>query len=152
MIVALDPGKTTGFAYRNGESGGAGEIAQDSVWDTLETLKPTILVVESFQFRQARSKVNLIPNEIIGVVKEWARQRNVPVVWQTPSQAKHYFDDRRLREIGAWAEGMPHARDATRHLLFYLQFGEGKATTGPAGSLSKPASLPENDEDGSREP
>lgn len=125
MIVSLDPGKTTGYAYQNTVGAfGFGELQQDSIWDTLTTLEPDLLIVESFQFRQARSKVNLVPNEIIGVVKEWARQNNVDIIWQTPSQAKHFFDDARLREGNLWAVGLPHARDATRHLLYYLQFGK----------------------------
>lgn len=127
MILALDPGKTTGYAYQNAVgSFGFGELQQDSIWDTLTTLEPDLLIVESFQFRQARSKVNLTPNEVIGVIKEWARQKNVEIIWQTPSQAKHFFDDARLRERNLWATGMPHARDSVRHLLYYLEFGEKK--------------------------
>lgn len=127
MIVALDPGRTTGWAtYDLGEHMHAGQWVEPlSVYSELSDMRPTLIVCESFLFRQ-KIKIDFTPVEVIGVVKLFCYQSGIELVMQTPSQAKHFFTDDRLKERGLYQAGQPHANDATRHMLYYLEFGKGK--------------------------
>ena len=132
-LLALDPGRTVGWAaFDKGASGEryhSGQVKDDQVWHLLESSKLNLkgldlLIVESFKYRQL-PKADLTPVEVIGIVKEWARQFQVDVTWQTPSQAKFFFTDDRIKKLGLYQPGKPHAMDAMRHLLYYLGFGKG---------------------------
>ena len=131
-VLSIDPGGTTGWVSNPlVELYGTdhGQLMPEAVWDLLMSYKPTHIVIETFVFRQAKSRINLTAVEVIGIVKEWARQFNAKVYEQTPSQAKHYFTDDRLKERGYYYPGMQHARDAARHLLYALEFGNLKGIT-----------------------
>lgn len=39
---------------------------------------------------------------------------------QSPSQAKGFMTDARLKAVGWWAVGKPHSRDALRHTATYV--------------------------------
>lgn len=85
------------------------------------------LVCESFEFRQHRGefnqdKIDLSSKEYIGVVELYSQMTGVPVTYQTASVAKHFISDDKLRRLGWYdlTKGMVHARDALRHLLYYL--------------------------------
>jgi hypothetical protein len=145
-LLALDPGATTGWAlFIKGaptERYRSGQVEQDKVWRLLETAKIATteadeldedgyadlkIICESFQHRQL-PKVDLSPVEVIGVVKEWARQNDVEIVWQTSAQGKAFFNNDRLDALGVLRKPKTtwrHANDATRHLLWYLGFGKG---------------------------
>ena len=133
-ICAIDPGGTSGYVLSEVIHGEPlttlehtiGEIDLSRVWDMLTSYKPDIIVIEKFSYRNSRNKVDLTAVEVIGVVREWCRQTDVDLYFQTPSQAKHFFTDDRLREGRAYNKGMPHANDAMRHLFFFLEFGKGK--------------------------
>lgn len=119
-IIALDPGKTVGWAGIANHIY-SGQHSVDELWDFLEYQQPIeSLVVERFHVRHMG--VALDPVECIGVIKEWARQNKVIIHWQMPHQAKHFFTDARLREKGLYKKGKPHANDAVRHLLYYKKF------------------------------
>lgn len=42
------------------------------------------------------------------------------IVPQSPSQAKGFLTDERLKALGWWARGRPHSRDALRHVATYV--------------------------------
>ena len=44
----------------------------------------------------------------------------VYIHWQTPSQAKSYATDTRLKEWGVYVRGSTHERDAWRHIAFRI--------------------------------
>ena len=148
-LLSLDPGTTTGWAMfrkpNNRDGYTSGQIRDDQIWGLLETARwdsvdvvlplgdfvrttkqkvDLTIICESFQYRQLPKAV-LTPVEVIGVVKEWARQNEVEVIFQTPAQGKFYFSDTRLKAMGLWKPGKPHAMDAMRHLLYFLGFGQG---------------------------
>ena len=124
MRLALDPGQTTGIAWRS--EGGRLEATQwpgESIVVILDGFdaRPegiTELVVEDFISRPGGPRVNLSAPVTIGRIVAWADARGVPVVFQSPSSAKRVVTKDRLRAAGGWKRGEEHARDATRHLLY----------------------------------
>lgn len=44
----------------------------------------------------------------------------IEVFWQSPSQAKTYATDDRLRRWDLWIKGREHERDACRHLAYFV--------------------------------
>lgn len=126
IVMALDPGKTTGYAvYHDEEIKSQGQCPTEMVWDLLSNVAPEVIIYETFQHRRI-GNVDLTPVEVIGVLKEWARQHKAKLVLQSGQQAKHYWTNERVRELGAWVAAMPHAVDATRHLLYWVHFGRNK--------------------------
>lgn len=126
MLLAIDPGKTTGWV-KGPDVWSGGQITPDEVWTLLTQLMPDdILIVESFLYR-SKFKVDLTPVEVIGVIKEYIRQHpGNKVIWQTPSQVKHFYTNDRLKERGRYTPGKQHQNDAMRHILYYMDFGTRK--------------------------
>lgn len=134
-IVALDPGGTTGWAsYTEYEDPAVmkfdwGQIGPEEHHLKLHNflgLQQTDefkIVCESFEFRQGkqRANINLISKEYIGIAKLFAAERlRSPVVFQTAGAAKGFVTDPKLKIMGLWVPGKQHARDALRHLLYYM--------------------------------
>lgn len=105
------------------------EVQPEHVWRTLDNMKADAIVMERF-IAYPRPKMDLTPVEVIGVIKEWCRQRDASLIQQTASQVKAFYTDDRLKNEGRFEKGMPHANDAMRHLMYYLTFKE-KAPTHP---------------------
>ena len=127
-ILALDPGRTTGAAYFPNDPSRLYMVLQrqlpyshKAVSNHLRLVNPDIIVCESFVY-QRRDKVDLSPVEMIGVVKLWCEQNETPYHEQTPSQAKKFWDDKKIKTCGLWIPGNPHAMDAARHLLYFMTF------------------------------
>lgn len=138
VTVALDPGVTTGICshWDIARPPVPGSILNRSQLDTgepeglnrmmefLNHLHPDVVVYERFVY-QKRDKVELWPVQVIGVINYWCWINNrVPYV-QTPSQAKNLWPDEKLKKLGLWIEGQPHAMDATRHMLYHLVVSKG---------------------------
>lgn len=138
--LSLDPGKTTGYCYA--------EMKEDrlrlspgedifTMMDMAAFIESFIqsggnhIVYEGFNFRNAvRTGVDLTPVKIIGVIELYQGQYEPMVTFteQQPSAQgdKSFYTDARLRELGVyWAHGRGHARSATKHLLYWLNFGPG---------------------------
>lgn len=121
MRLALDPGKTTGIAWReeNGELRGL-QWPGDSIWVVLNGFHSTVgiteLVVEDFISRPGPA-INLSASETIGRIYAWCELEGLAPVMQTPSAAKVVVTNDRLRAAGGWLRSQNHARDAMRHLL-----------------------------------
>jgi hypothetical protein len=69
------------------------------------------------------------------VTKLFGQQRNVPVVLQTAGLAKGFIPDKtknglganaKLKVMGLYVPGKPHANDAMRHLIYYMVHREGR--------------------------
>ena len=125
-VVAIDPGETTGIAVSNG-----GDLVLfDSIegqMNAINTIRSNIatdvLVIEEFRIsagtaRKTRSGSNTAI-EIIGAAKWLAYLQGVPWVQQTPSDVMGFMTNEKLRRIG-WYVPNEHARDAVRHLAYYL--------------------------------
>jgi hypothetical protein len=138
IIIAIDPGGTTGWAtydnqlgeprWRCGQMGPADHhielMAMLETWHTQDF----VLIGERFDFRgDDRSDINLMAREYIGVMKLFAQDRGVDVVWQWPFEGvgtKSFIQPSNLRNLGVWVAGGAnkwiHAMDAYRHLLYYM--------------------------------
>lgn len=120
LILAIDPGKTDGFAMcgPEPEHNAAFEYSgnYDGFLEKLNVVYPDVIVYESFDHRQ-KDKVEMISAEHIGLIKWFAERRNVPIFEQTPSYGKAFFDNDKLKKLGLYIPGKPHAMDARRHLL-----------------------------------
>jgi hypothetical protein len=92
------------------------------------------VVCESFQNRGMDKSI--ISAEYIGVVRALQQEseelvvyRNRPwLFWQTASTVKGkdaFWTDDKLRKLGYWWPGEPHARDSFKHLLHHLTYTIG---------------------------
>ncbi len=78
------------------------------------------LVVESFILRPGKASADpaqLMPVRIAAALEALV---SADIGYQTPSMAKGYATDERLREWGLWKVGSTHERDAIRHLAYKL--------------------------------
>lgn len=87
-------------------------------------------ICESFEFRKgARAGLDLTPAHLIGVLMAHCGDAVDNEVrrsfFQTAAQGKGYFSDDKLKQLGIYLRGRPHAMDATRHLLQWYKFGFG---------------------------
>lgn len=130
-VLALDPGVTTGYAYCEVEDGriatdiilGQSILSPAGLFGLLESVNPTFLIAESFEYRQEqRDGLVLTSRNLLGVCELWAELRNTQYRSQSASTGKAFFRDSKLREIKKYQRGKRHARDAQRHLLTFLCF------------------------------
>jgi len=132
FVLAFDPGTTTGWASflkpndRDGYESGQIEDGCLPVWQFLDTMNaldpefiPDVIVCESFQYRPKLDKAVLSPVEVIGVIKLWCHNNKVKLQFQTPGQ-RMWWDDNKLKRMQVYKPNKPHANDAMRHLLTYL--------------------------------
>jgi hypothetical protein len=96
-------------------------------WEISEEAPPLDLICESFEFRQhintthAKTKVELISKEYIGLVKLFAIQYpQVSTFFQTASAAKTLITDGKIKLLDLWTPGKVHANDAKRHILRHM--------------------------------
>lgn len=125
--LGVDPGGTTGLAmYIQAQEDGRWNRKQigplehhELLFEELREFAPHVIVCERFTYQQ-RDKVILVPVEYIGVVKFYSRVTRTKLHFQSASQGKGFWDDKKLTQIGLHLPGQPHANDATRHLLYYF--------------------------------
>lgn len=151
-ILALDPGGTTGWAWAVYKGPlplttfeqiefQCGQLGPDPhhtrLWDLLNerflqrlSIPEMEIVCESFQFRQhinrdqAKTKVELVSCEYIGVVELFCAKYEVPLKYNTASAAKTFISGDKIKTLGLWVPGKVHAMDAMRHLLREIVVGK----------------------------
>ncbi len=127
-VLSLDPGITTGFATLDSSDAViADHVKTDhrAFYDFLVGYNPDTIVFERFVY-QRRDKVELWPVEVIGVIRLFAEQFEIPLYAQTPSQAKNFMTDDKLKKMGLYEAGLVHGMDAVRHLMYYLVVTKGE--------------------------
>lgn len=139
MILALDPGGTTGVCLYNPkrnttetEQLGPHEhhlklwnMLTETMVEAIQQKRPLHIVCESFEFRQTerhRDFINYIPREYIGVTKLFCRLQCTKYFEQKAAQAKGFWSDDKIQKLGLWVPGRKHAMDATRHYLYHRAF------------------------------
>lgn len=146
-IIALDPGKTTGWAlmsidraalaeptvpilssimhYAYGEIGGDDQDEFDQVrWvgELLDAWPFAVVVREDFILRTSNADRAVLSPVRVGFgidFSAWVRGKRAFL--QQPSLAKSTATDERLRKWGLYRPGSEHARDATRHAITFAR-------------------------------
>lgn len=132
-IYAIDPGKKSGFVVANYdtdankvESYETYELDQMEVCEWLEGIngqEDVEIVFEKFFITTETGKKNDVHYslEIIGVIRYFAWKYQIPLYSQSPSDAKNFCDNKRLKNVDLWhVGGEGHAKDALRHLVLHL--------------------------------
>lgn len=96
----------------------AGSSHHLTLYKLLSEHNPNHIVIERFVY-QRRDKVELVPVEYIGIVRLFSLAYDRPIFEQSPAQAKNLWTDEKLKTLGYYRKGMPHANDAVRHMLYY---------------------------------
>jgi len=131
LVIAVDPGKTSGVATWDGEKFDSMELDVSSFFDDVHTMihqavgrgDTVRLVSESFiiTVHTAKNTQATWSLELIGVLKFFAHAYKLePLVLQQPSTGKAFGTDAKLRHMGWYRKGMGHANDAARHLLTFM--------------------------------
>lgn len=126
-LLAIDPGLKCGYAIFDTDPDPddppyeAAQCIDHQVHWLLDAHKPDVVICERFSLRQVKP-ADLVPVEVIGVVKDWCYRTETELTMQTASQAKHFWTNPRLKTQGIYLKGKPHANDAMRHLLYYILF------------------------------
>jgi len=150
LIIAIDPGGTTGIAHWMP----AAHDKLDGFWDREEipgcdddqalaflfsrlrliisrtepfTTIPRIhFLYESFDFRMSerhRDKIDYTAAEVIGAIRHWGLGcSHIKFIRAGAGLGKGFWSDDKIKQAGLWVPGKRHAMDATRHLLRYRAF------------------------------
>lgn len=141
ILLALDPGETTGIAcfacddravltYANQVKTWPLEVGLPNMTKLLKELEPKSVVFESYQVYEWKAKDHTwsqVPTlQVIGMIKTLCLQLGIEFHTQTAQVAKGFCTDTKLEEWGYWQSGMRHARDAIRHACYFMLFGPSK--------------------------
>lgn len=121
-ILALDPGLTIGMCILNDNDDYESRQfipmeyphPHEALFDAILAIDPKVIVYERFDFRAAKSGVVLTGVEFIGVIELYAQQKCLEITKISPSDGKAFWTDNKLRMLGIYSRGMPHANDAVR--------------------------------------
>jgi hypothetical protein len=133
-IFAIDPGKTTGWAFAQVENGEVtaltyGEDDFDAIcarldyWLQSYQTYDTRVVAEKYTItaRTAQLSQQSWSLEVIGVARYLAKKHGDLQLIIQPTNVKKFATDKRLKALGWWHKGGGgHANDALRHLMGYL--------------------------------
>lgn len=140
IVIAVDPGKTTGIAVFSREPGqepvleASGEY---TLWNVVNELYGSIffardkgvtpdIVCERFIINAQTVKNSQAPFslEMIGILKYIVYSSSLDpekIIFQSPADAKKMFPNEALKKLGYWKSGTDgHDKDAMRHGLIRL--------------------------------
>jgi len=151
-ILTFDPGETTGWSSWAKEIDAKeppklvkwGQLNTKTLRNAIEleesvknllmgsndTSRPNVVVIEDYRIYEwktdehAWSSVHTI--QLIGLIKTYCIQNNIPYVMQSAQIAKQFATDEKLKDWDFWQPGMRHARDAIRHGIYYILFNSQK--------------------------
>ena len=133
-VIAIDPGKMTGWSEIEYDSDSfrlkySAELDMDAVLEHLRTLDdidyttPDVIIIEDFKITTGTGKLGS-PDwslRLIGAVEYVAAKHGIPVVKQTPANAKAFSTNAKLRAVDMWhVGGAGHANDSLRHAMLYM--------------------------------
>src|ERR1043166_6862828 len=120
MILAFDPGITTGYAMLNGEIYEFGHLPDRlaGIFNFLNVRRPDELLYEDFKHRPQMMKAELHSVKVIAIIELWSDLHNVPIKNKPlPARAKAFWTDKKIKALDLWYPGERHAMDALRVLL-----------------------------------
>lgn len=132
-VMAWDPGETTGQAVlKNGviylSQIETKDVGQGFLSLQQELSRYNIDHIRAEEYRvyswlaDSHSNQELHTPQLIGAIKVLALQHSIPLSFKMAQHAKAFWNDSNLKASALYSPGMKHARDALRHLLFYLTF------------------------------
>lgn len=132
-VLGSDPGKLTGLCLYLYENKIATRVwakeaneydADFIIEETISQYAPDIVVInEKFFITERTYKLPEAPwsLEKTGVIKYMCNKYGVKYNWQSPTDAKNFVPDERLRALDEWfIGGEGHARDAIRHAITFM--------------------------------
>lgn len=134
-VLALDPGETTGYAaFIDGALETYGQIPTPTIPQSIDPLAKFLssplleyVVVENYQIYPWKLKDHKLSTvytpRLIGCIETLCYQHEHPLIKQTAQNAKKFATDEKLKVWNMYIKGQPHARDAIRHGIFFLLFG-----------------------------
>jgi hypothetical protein len=145
-IISIDPGVMTGYCYATLDEKEhvlkyhPFQIVDDvdDMWRRLHYFSPRFIIIEDFEFRrgkQATGGLVLFPVQMIGVARLFELVApKCTTFLQKAAQGKAYYSDKTLKHLGLYKRGLPHAMDASRHLLQWCMFGYGNQFIGSSST------------------
>lgn len=125
-IIAVDPGKMTGFATLVDGTFQSGQVEFMQFLTNVELfidLRTEVVserfVISAGTVRKGRGDVNW-SIESIGALRFMCQKQAAKFELQNANDAMSFAFDDRLRTIGWWNPGKGHANDAARHMLLYI--------------------------------
>lgn len=131
-LVAFDPGKTTGVSLWQYDSEtplthvGHGQI-EGGLDGFLEYFYPKgmflpwdVIVSESFVLDGRTPNPDVTPLKIEGALESHAHRTGALLRLQR-NNFKAHVPDSKLKELGFYVKGMPHANDSMRHALAFMK-------------------------------
>ena len=133
-VIGIDPGVTTGLAHVFFHEFGDAilvDSAEKDFGDSIAWLRAALrrtngveraIVVEKFIITARTASINAPGDslEMIGAARLLARDVDLPLHRQAPSEAKSLVSNEMLRQIGLWERGTGgHSIDAMRHATLY---------------------------------
>lgn len=127
-ILGIDPGETTGIFALNLQPLGSGVLSTmghdqvvglSKLYNIIDRAQPDLIVCEGFDRRQK-------PGNIVSIIKGiamvdlYVERTGIPLEMQSASYGKGFWDNGKLKRVGAYSPKMKHANDAARHVLQYL--------------------------------
>lgn len=135
LLLAVDPGKLSGFVLLDTTEipDGDPKIVLAEEFDQqltaanmhwwLASGEVTSVVMEDFfiTVETAKKKDTRYSLELLGVGRYFSTLYSVPFTLQSPSAAKSFVDNDRIRALGLWVRGGEgHHKDAMRHAILHL--------------------------------
>ena len=126
MIIAYDPGITTGWAsYDNGifKVGELESLDLSIIYSHITSLydwDEFIIGYEDFKHRPQLIHSEMYSLQVIGAIRLWTQLHGQPEPFKyLPATAQAFWTDNKIKALDLWVPGNPHAMDALRVLLKY---------------------------------
>lgn len=128
---ALDPGETTGVAQWDRGTISLFQLETKEIGQGYEDIKhhtllfgPDHLRVEEYRvygwMADQHSWSTLHTPMLIGAIQVIAHQHDIPISFKMAQMAKQVWNDTVLKASNLYEPGLKHARDASRHLFYYM--------------------------------
>jgi hypothetical protein len=133
-VLAFDPGETTGVAcIQNGCVLRYDQVVTKPVGpgafilaDIIELAEPAILICEDYKVYSWKSNehkwASIHTLRLIGAIEYICHMRALQLHLEMAQVPKEFMTDDKLRGLGLYLTGKPHARDAMRHAVWYSLF------------------------------
>lgn len=127
-LIAFDPGKQTGVAWvKEGELVRTEKFDEEDLIElcglSCEGFDVPVYVVEQFRLypgmQETLTHATMVSPMMIGAIRVMAKFFDIPIHFQSASQAKTFATDALLKEYGFYVPN-EHKRDAARHAFYYL--------------------------------